>query len=109
MADARLSILLDLTSGEPTPHGSLQTRARETGAATEVLKLDWRDNLGLANRSLEPTLAARRARVRAVNFFSPSCCACVQMLGTPQIRQWCATPRFDSKARNSSSVRYITS
>ena len=53
--------VLDLTSGEPTPHGSLEIRARETAAATAVLQLDWRENLGLPNRSLEPTLAARRA------------------------------------------------
>ncbi len=53
--------VIDLTSGEPTPHGSVEIRARETAAATNVLKLDWRDNLGLPNRSLEPTLAARRA------------------------------------------------
>lgn len=53
--------LLDLTSGEPTPHGSLELRARETAAATQVLGLDWRHNLGLPNRSLEPTLEARRA------------------------------------------------
>jgi bacillithiol biosynthesis deacetylase BshB1 len=53
--------VIDLTSGEPTPHGSLEIRARETAAATKVLQLDWRDNLGLPNRSLEPTLAARRA------------------------------------------------
>ena len=53
--------VLDLTTGEPTPHGSLEIRARETTVATRVLKLDWRDNLGLANRSLEPTLPARRA------------------------------------------------
>ncbi len=53
--------VLDLTSGEPTPHGSLEIRARETAAATAVLQLDWRDNLGLPNRSLEPTLGARRA------------------------------------------------
>ena len=53
--------VIDLTSGEPTPHGSLKIRASETAAATDVLKLDWRDNLGLPNRSLEPTLAARRA------------------------------------------------
>ncbi len=51
--------VLDLTNGEPTPHGSLEIRARETAAATEILGLDWRDNLGLPNRSLEPTLAAR--------------------------------------------------
>ena len=51
--------VLDLTSGEPTPHGSLETRARETAAATRILGLDWRENLGLPNRSLEPTLEAR--------------------------------------------------
>ncbi len=51
--------ILDLTSGEPTPHGSLEIRARETAAATEILQLDWRENLGLPNRSLEHTLEAR--------------------------------------------------
>jgi bacillithiol biosynthesis deacetylase BshB1 len=51
--------VLDLTDGEPTPHGSPEIRARETAAASEVLGLDWRENLGLPNRSLEPTLAAR--------------------------------------------------
>lgn len=52
--------VLDLTDGEPTPLGSPQRRAAETQAATEILGLDWRGNLGLPNRSLEPTLAARR-------------------------------------------------
>jgi bacillithiol biosynthesis deacetylase BshB1 len=51
--------VLDLTSGEPTPHGSLDIRAAETAAATKVLGLDWRGNLGLPNRSLQPTLEAR--------------------------------------------------
>jgi bacillithiol biosynthesis deacetylase BshB1 len=51
--------ILDLTSGEPTPHGSLELRARETAAATKILGVSWRENLGLPNRSLEPTLAAR--------------------------------------------------
>ena len=53
--------VLDLTSGEPTPFGSLERRAAETAAATAILGLDWRQNLGLPNRSLEPTLEARRA------------------------------------------------
>lgn len=53
--------VLDLTSGEPTPHGSPEIRARETAAATKILGLDWRHNLGLPNRSLEPTLEARAA------------------------------------------------
>ncbi|MFN0197376.1 MAG: bacillithiol biosynthesis deacetylase BshB1 [Planctomycetaceae bacterium] len=51
--------VLDLTNGEPTPHGSPEIRAQETAAATEVLQLSWRGNLELPNRSLEPTLAAR--------------------------------------------------
>jgi bacillithiol biosynthesis deacetylase BshB1 len=51
--------VLDLTNGEPTPFGSPETRAQETAAATQILQLDWRENLGLPNRSLEPTLAAR--------------------------------------------------
>jgi bacillithiol biosynthesis deacetylase BshB1 len=51
--------VLDLTNGEPTPLGTLEIRTRETAAATAVLGLDWRENLGLPNRSLEPTLEAR--------------------------------------------------
>jgi bacillithiol biosynthesis deacetylase BshB1 len=51
--------VLDLTDGEPTPRGSVEVRARETAAATAILALDWRENLGLPNRSLEPSLAAR--------------------------------------------------
>ena len=57
--------VLDLTNGEPTPHGTPEIRARETAAATEILGLDWRENLGLPNRSLEPTLEAR-AKLAAV-------------------------------------------
>jgi bacillithiol biosynthesis deacetylase BshB1 len=53
--------VLDLTSGEPTPHGSPEIRRAETDAATKVLGLAWRHNLGLPNRSLEHTLDARRA------------------------------------------------
>jgi bacillithiol biosynthesis deacetylase BshB1 len=53
--------VLDLTDGEPTPYGSAAARAAEAAAATAVLQLDWRENLGLPNRSLEPTLAARAA------------------------------------------------
>jgi bacillithiol biosynthesis deacetylase BshB1 len=51
--------VLDLSDGEPTPFGSPEIRARETAAATAVLGLDWRENLGLPNRSLEPSLTAR--------------------------------------------------
>ena len=52
--------ILDLTSGEPTPLGSLERRAAETLAANSALGNPWRQNLGLPNRSLEPTLVNRR-------------------------------------------------
>jgi bacillithiol biosynthesis deacetylase BshB1 len=51
--------VLDLTDGEPTPFGSVETRCLETEAATRILDLTWRGNLGLANRALEGTLEAR--------------------------------------------------
>jgi N-acetylglucosamine malate deacetylase 1 len=55
---ARVGVL-DLTDGEPTPYGSPELRARETEAATAVLGLDWRGNLGLRNRFLVNDLESR--------------------------------------------------
>jgi bacillithiol biosynthesis deacetylase BshB1 len=57
--------VLDLTNGEPTPYGTPEIRARETSAATKILGLEWRENLGLPNRSLEATLE-NRAKLAAV-------------------------------------------
>lgn len=53
--------ILDLTDGEPTPLGSVDIRARETAAASAALGVTWRENLGLPNRRLRATLAARAA------------------------------------------------
>src|SRR5450432_2793319 len=55
---ARVGVL-DLTDGEPTPHGSPEIRQRECAAATALLGLDWRGNLGLPNRSLTNDLDSR--------------------------------------------------
>lgn len=52
--------VLDLTDGEPTPHGSPEIRKRECEAATAILGLDWRGNLELANRSLVADLDSRQ-------------------------------------------------
>ena len=51
--------VLDLTSGEPTPHGSEEIRREETKHASGLLQLDLRENLGLPNRSLEANLESR--------------------------------------------------
>jgi len=60
MLDDGLQVgVLDLTDGEPTPRGSPEIRAAETAAATKALGLPWREQLGLPNRRLRATLAAR--------------------------------------------------
>ncbi len=51
--------IVDLTDGEPTPYGSPEIRSQETAAASKALGVTWRFNLGLKNRSLEPTLENR--------------------------------------------------
>lgn len=70
-AEGRKVGVLDLTSGEPTPHGTPQIRAQETAAATEILGLDWRGNLGLRNRFLEPTLEARHQLAGVIRELRP--------------------------------------
>lgn len=52
--------VLELTDGEPTPHGTGEVRAAETKASTEQLGLTWRGNLALPNRQLQHTLEARQ-------------------------------------------------
>lgn len=63
--------VLDLTDGEPTPYGSPEIRAEETAAASAALGLDWRGNLGLTNRQLEPSLEARGALAGEIRKLQP--------------------------------------
>lgn len=53
-------LLLDMTNGEPTPHGSPEIREREWTAAAKVLGVRRR-LLGLTNRQVEHNLASRHA------------------------------------------------
>src|ERR1700733_5594140 len=52
--------LVDMTNGEPTPHGSVEIRARESAAAAKVLGVS-RTLLGLKNREVQHTIEARHA------------------------------------------------
>ena len=72
VAEGKRVGVLDLTSGEPTPHGSIETRQLETAAATQVLGIPWRRNLGLTNRCLEATLEARAAVAGVIRLTRPS-------------------------------------
>src|SRR5262249_61512913 len=67
---ARVGVL-DLTDGEPPPHGSPEIRRRETDAASAVLGIDWRANLGLPNRALVADLEARRRLAGAIRELRP--------------------------------------
>jgi len=53
-------LLLDMTNGEPTPHGSPEIREREWTAASTIMGVKRR-LLGLRNRFVEHTIAARHA------------------------------------------------
>jgi bacillithiol biosynthesis deacetylase BshB1 len=51
--------MIDLTTGEPTPRGTEEIRAREAEAARQVLGVHVRVNLGLPNRVLMDSPEAR--------------------------------------------------
>jgi len=71
LAGGRRVGVLDLTSGEPTPFGTPARRRREAAAASRVLGLTWRGNLGLRNRELEATLPARVRLAEAFRTLRP--------------------------------------
>ncbi len=47
--------ILDFTRGELSTRGTLESRARETEAATKILGLDYRVNLGMPDGNIELT------------------------------------------------------
>lgn len=69
-------LLLDVTDGEPTPHGDPETRAREAAEAARILSPDparfpgaaavRRTLLGLPNRLVEHTIEARHLVAGAI-------------------------------------------
>lgn len=59
IGQGRSCAALDLTSGEPTPHGTPETRKAETEKANVILGLKQRISLDLPNRWLMDTVEAR--------------------------------------------------
>ena len=72
VAAGRRGGVLELTNGEPTPKGTVELRAAETAAATEVLGVTWRGNLGLPNRSLQADLPARQQLAEVFRLTRPA-------------------------------------
>jgi N-acetylglucosamine malate deacetylase 1 len=63
--------MLDLTTGEPTPRGTLETRAKEAEAARQILGVPVRINLGLPNRELFDNPANRTALATEFRRYRP--------------------------------------
>ncbi len=62
--------LVDMTNGEPTPRGSIETRARESAAAAKTLGVD-RTLLGLKNREVVHDIASRHKLAAVVRIHRP--------------------------------------
>jgi bacillithiol biosynthesis deacetylase BshB1 len=64
-------VVVDLTDGEPTPHGSKEIRAKETAAASSILGISERCNLGLPNRSIFDTVENRSILANKIRELKP--------------------------------------
>jgi bacillithiol biosynthesis deacetylase BshB1 len=64
-------VIVDLTDGEPTPHGSKETRAKETAAASGLLGITERYNLGLPNRSVFDSVENRKIVANKIRELKP--------------------------------------
>jgi bacillithiol biosynthesis deacetylase BshB1 len=62
--------VVDLTDGEPTPHGTPEIRAREAAGASSALGVE-RVTLALPNRELQDTLDARRRLAEVIRERAP--------------------------------------
>jgi len=63
--------LVDMTNGEPTPHGSPEIRARESAEAAKVLGVE-RTVLGLKNREVVHDLESRHKLAALLRVHRPS-------------------------------------
>lgn len=63
--------LVDMTNGEPTPHGSVETRARESAAAAKVLGVE-RTLLGLKNREVVHNIESRHKLAALIRVHKPN-------------------------------------
>lgn len=69
-------VLVDMTSGEPTPCGTPQKRRQEARKATGVLGVTKRDNLSLDNRYLFDTKQARLLLAEKIRQYRPDVIFC---------------------------------
>jgi bacillithiol biosynthesis deacetylase BshB1 len=63
--------LIDMTNGEPTPRGSVETRARESAEAARILGVE-RSLLGLKNREVIHNLESRHKLAAMIRVHRPN-------------------------------------
>jgi N-acetylglucosamine malate deacetylase 1 len=64
-------VAVDCTRGELSTRGTVESRAKETEAASKVLGIVARENLGLPDGSIPPTGAARNGVVALIRKWRP--------------------------------------
>ncbi len=64
-------VMVDLTDGEPTPHGTHETRMAEAAEAALVLGVAGRHTLDLRNRELADTVEARSMLAELIRAHAP--------------------------------------
>ena len=70
-ASGQRTAIVDATRGEAGSRGSPATRARETAAASALMKLAGRENLGLPDTSVQVTAEATERFVAAIRRWRP--------------------------------------
>src|SRR4051794_13507046 len=64
--------LADMTNGEPTPHGSVEIRAKESAEAARILGVE-RTLIGLVNREVTHNLESRHKVAAIIRAHKPDC------------------------------------
>jgi bacillithiol biosynthesis deacetylase BshB1 len=65
-------VVVDLTDGEPTPHGSVEIRAREAARASKILGITERRQLDLRNREVFDTVENRKKVAAVIREIQPT-------------------------------------
>ena len=96
--------IVDMTNGEPTPHGSVEIRARESAAAAKVLGVE-RTLLGLKNREVVHDIASRHKTAAIIRKHQPDWLFVPYPLDAHPdhmaVTRICEDARFDAKLHKS--------
>lgn len=64
-------VIVDLTDGEPTPHGSVEIRKKESAAASKLLDVTERVTLDIPNRAIFDTVENRNKVAAVMRLYKP--------------------------------------